>query len=259
MLLAIDSGNTHTVFGIWDGSAWKAIWRRSTNPAETEDELAAWLKGMHDLACIELDVDAVIIGSVVPQADSHLDLLCRRWLKVKPVFLKGGPDVGLEVDYDPPHAVGADRIANALAAISLFKPPVVVVDFGTATTFDSIDCNGVYVGGAILPGVEIASRALVERTAKLPQIDLRAPETAIGKNTVHSLQSGVMLGYAGAIDALAGRIDRELGGGSTIVATGGLGGVFVELCESIQSYRETLTLDGLMLAHARLSTTRRNP
>ncbi|HTQ10077.1 MAG TPA: type III pantothenate kinase, partial [Fimbriimonadaceae bacterium] len=117
---------------------------------------------------------------------------------------------------------------------------------------DAIDGRGVYVGGAILPGVELSSRALVERTAKLPQIDLAAPASALGKNTVHSLQSGVMLGYAGAIDALAARIDRELGGGSTIIATGGLGGIFLDLCSSIQEYDETLTLDGLVLAYDRL-------
>jgi type III pantothenate kinase len=185
--------------------------------------------------------------------DSNLELLASKWLKVRPVFLRGGAAVGLQIDYDPPHAVGADRLANALAALAKFKPPIVVVDFGTATTFDTIDRNGVYVGGAILPGVMIASQALVGHTAKLPQIDLVAPATAIGKNTVHSLQSGVMLGYAGAIDALAGRIDEELGGGSTILSTGGLGQIFQGLCKCIGAHDETLTLDGLVIAHAKLS------
>jgi type III pantothenate kinase len=157
------------------------------------------------------------------------------------------------VDYDPPRAVGADRVANALAALEKYKTPVVVVDFGTATTFDTIDREGVYVGGAILPGVGISSQALVHHTAKLPQIDLVPPQRAVGKNTVESLQSGIMLGYAGAIDALARRIDLELGGGTTVVSTGGLGGVFVELCETIQEHNETLTLDGLVIAQGRLS------
>jgi len=253
MLLAIDVGNTHMVFGLWDGADWKAIWRRATDPLETEDQLASWLSGVHGLSGLEMRADAVAIASVVPQADSHLELLSSRWLGVEPVFLRNGAEVGLRVDYDPPHAVGADRIANALAALSRFRPPIVVVDFGTATTFDSIDGNGVYVGGAILPGVEIASQALVERTAKLPQIDLVAPKTAIGKNTVHSLQSGVMLGYAGAVDALAGQIDAELGGGSTIIATGGLGRVFLGLCKTIQDYHGTLTLDGLVIAYSKLA------
>lgn len=253
MLLAIDVGNTHAVFGLWDGAAWRAIWRRSTNPAETEDELAVWLNGVHELACLPMDIDAVSIASVVPQMDTNLSLLASKWLHVKPVFVRDGKSVGLKVDYDPPHAVGADRVANALGALAKFKPPIVVVDFGTATTFDTIDRDGVYVGGAILPGVTISSQALVEHTAKLPQIDLVAPATAIGKNTVHSLQSGVMLGYAGAIDALAGRINAELGGDATIISTGGLGKVFQGLCHSISAYDETLTLDGLVIGHRRLT------
>jgi type III pantothenate kinase len=253
MLLAIDVGNTHAVFGLWDGSAWRAIWRRHTDPAETEDQLAVWLNGVHELSRITMEVDAVAIASVVPQMDTNLALLSTKWLSVKPVFVRSGASVGLRVDYDPPHAVGADRVANALGALAKYKPPIVVVDFGTATTFDTIDANGTYVGGAILPGVTISSQALVEHTAKLPQIDLVAPETAIGKNTVHSLQSGVMLGYAGAIDALASRIDAELGGGATIVSTGGLGKVFEGLCRTISRHEETLTLDGLVIAHARLA------
>jgi type III pantothenate kinase len=254
MLLAIDVGNTHTVFGLWDGTTWKGMWRRSTNPAETEDQLAVWLKGVHELSSLKLEIDAIAIASVVPQMDSNLSLLATRWLNVEPIFLQGGSSVGISVDYDPPRAVGADRIANALGALAILKPPIVVVDFGTATTFDAIDRDGVYVGGAILPGVAVASQALVEHAAKLPQIELVAPATAIGKNTVHSLQSGVMLGYAGAIDALAAKIDAELGGGSKIIATGGLGQVFDGLCGTISGYHETLTLDGLVIAHGLLTS-----
>ncbi len=253
MLLAIDVGNTHTVYGLWDGSAWRATWRRSTDSADTDDQLAVWLKGMFDLAGLPFAVDSAVVATVVPQLDSALEVLCSKWLAVQPVFLRRGADVGLKVDYDPPHAVGADRLANALGALLRFKPPIVVVDFGTATTFDCIDAHGTYVGGAILPGVQLASQALADKTAKLPQIELTAPARAVGKNTVESLQSGVMLGYAGAIDALATQIDRELGGGSTIIATGGLGAVFVGLCKKISSYEETLTLAGLVIAHARLS------
>lgn len=254
MLLAIDVGNTHTVFGLWDGAAWKAIWRRSTNATDTEDQLAVWLNGVHALAGMAMSADKVVIASVVPQMDSNLELLSTKWLRAKPVFLRDGASVGLVVDYDPPHAVGADRVANAIGALAKHEPPIVVVDFGTATTFDTIDRNGTHVGGAILPGVAIASQALVEHAAKLPQIDLVAPIKAIGRNTVHSLQSGVMLGYAGAIDALAARINDELGGDATIIATGGLGKVFVDLCARIESYDETLTLDGLVLAHSRLAS-----
>jgi type III pantothenate kinase len=253
MLLAIDVGNTHAVFGLWDGAAWRAIWRRHTDPAETEDQLAVWLNGVHELSCLPMEVDAVAIASVVPQMDTNLAHLATKWLRVAPVFLRTGDSVGLRVDYDPPHAVGADRIANALGAMAKYPPPIVVVDFGTATTFDTIDATGAYIGGAILPGVTISSQALVEHTAKLPQIDLVAPETAIGKNTVHSLQSGVMLGYAGAIDALASKINAELGGSASIVSTGGLGKVFAGLCRTISQHEDTLTLDGLVIAHARIT------
>jgi len=252
MLLAIDVGNTHTVCGIWDGEQWRAIWRRSTSVHVTEDELAVWLKGLFDLAEIPWRVDAAICGSVVPQVDGLWAKLAEQWLHVKLSFLRQGSEVGLEVTYDPPHAVGADRLANALGALDRFTPPIIVVDFGTATTFDTIDAAGSYIGGAILPGVVLSSQALFEKAAKLPQVAFTAPERAIGRNTVESLQSGIMLGYAGAIDTLAAKIEQELGGGAKIIATGGLGSLFVGLCATIQSYEPTLTLDGLVLASERL-------
>ncbi|HEY0865760.1 MAG TPA: type III pantothenate kinase [Fimbriimonas sp.] len=252
MLLAIDVGNTHTVFGLWDGARWKSTWRRSTYMRETEDELAAWLKGLFDLGGIEWAVDAAVCGSVVPQVNDALSKMCDRYLGIKLAFLEGGHQVGLPVSYEPSHVVGADRIANALAALARYEPPIVVVDFGTATTFDVVDRNGVYVGGAILPGVAISAQSLVERTAKLPQVEFLAPETAIGINTVHSLQSGIMFGYAGAIDTLASRIRQELGGTAKVLATGGLGKLFIGICESVEVYEPTLTLDGLAIAHQRL-------
>jgi len=145
-------------------------------------------------------------------------------------------------------------LANALAALERFKPPIIVVDFGTATTFDAIDLEGNYVGGAILPGVQISSQALFDRAAKLPRVDYKAPAQALGRNTVDALQSGIMLGYAGAIDALATKIGKELGG-AKVIATGGLGGLFLGLCETIESYEPTLTLDGLLVASQRLHAT----
>jgi type III pantothenate kinase len=252
MLLAIDAGNTQTVYGVWDGSAWLATWRRNTDGAETEDELAVWLRGVFELSAIPFEVDRVIAATVVPPIQTSVTRLAEKWLSAPLTFLENGAQVGLEVDYEPKTAVGPDRIANALGALAKYPGPIVVVDFGTATTFDVVDRNGVYVGGAILPGIEVASSALVGRTSRLPRFELRAPERAIGKTTVQSLQSGMMLGYAGAIDALAARIDGELGGGSTILATGGLGSVFVDLCNSIQTYDKTLTLDGLVIAAQRI-------
>lgn len=253
MLWAIDVGNTHTVVGLWDGARWVATWRRATDAEASEDELAAWLKALCDLAAIPFEANVVVVASVVPQASESLARLAARWLRCDACFLLSGQQVGLKVQYDPPHAVGADRIANALGALARWKPPILVVDFGTATTFDAIDAQGAYVGGAILPGVEVSTRALAGRTAKLPQIELKKPERAVGRTTVESLQSGVVLGYAGAIDALARRMDEELGGGATIVATGGLGSLFVGLCETLGCYDPHLTLDGLRLAWDRIA------
>jgi len=253
MLLAIDIGNTHTVCGVWNGTRWCAIWRRSTTVDVTEDELAAWLRSMFDLSGFVWKVDGAICGSVVPQLDRIWNKLAERWFGVPLRFLKLGSEVGLQVDYDPPRAVGADRIANALGALDRFEPPIIVVDFGTATTFDAIDSYGAYAGGAILPGIQLSSRALFDKAAKLPEVDFVAPDHALGRNTVQSLQSGIMLGYAGAIDSLARRIDGELGGNSKIIATGGLGSMFLGLCDSIESYEPNLTLDGLVIASKRLA------
>lgn len=252
MLLAIDVGNTHTVYGLWDGEAWVANWRRATAPDETEDQLAGWLHGMFALCELPWKIDEAICGSVVPAMNGALDKLCDRWFGVRLRFLDRGNQVGLSVLYDPPSAVGADRLANALGALAKYEPPVTIVDFGTATTFDAIDQDGAYTGGAILPGLRIGSQALFDRAAKLPQVDFVAPATAVGKNTVHALQSGIMLGYAGAIDALARRIQAELGGGS-VIATGGLGAHFLGLCETLGCYEPTLTLEGLVIASKRLA------
>jgi len=252
MLLAIDVGNTNCVFGLWDGSAWAGVWRRNTSPNETEDQLAVWLKGVFDLTGHAFRVDGAICASVVPQMNASITMLCWRWLGIMPQYLTGGVSVGLEVTYEPPSAVGADRLANALGVLELGAPPAVVVDFGTATTFDTIDAKGRYIGGAILPGVAISSQALASHTSKLPQIEFKTPDRAIGRNTVESLQSGVMLGYAGAIDELARRIKEELGGKARIVSTGGLGKAFIPLCHEIESYHPNLTLDGLVIAYERI-------
>ncbi|HSI73038.1 MAG TPA: type III pantothenate kinase [Fimbriimonas sp.] len=257
MLLAIDVGNTHTVFGAWNGAEWVGLWRRSTNIEDTEDQLAAWLKTIFDLAGLAWRIDEAYCCSVVPAMDQALSRLCEKWLGTPLLFLRSGCDVGLEVTYEPPHAVGADRIANAIAGLAKYEPPIIVVDFGTATTFDSIGRNSAYLGGAILPGVKLSSQALFSRAAKLPQVDYVAPEKALGTNTVHSLQSGIMIGYAGAIDALARRIDQEMGGRSRILSTGGLGKLFLGICESIEAYEPTLTLDGLVIASKRLALAAR--
>jgi type III pantothenate kinase len=160
------------------------------------------------------------------------------------------------VDYEPADAVGADRIANVMAALRTFRPPLIIVDFGTATTFDAVDSFGRYLGGAILPGVGVSSEALFARAARLPHVDqlsLTPPEAAIGRTTVGALRSGIVFGYAGAVDALVGRIGRELGGTPKVIATGGLGSMFLGVCESLSEYVPNLTLDGLRLAWDKLA------
>ena len=247
MLWAIDVGNTHTVVGLYEGD-WKAVWRLATHSGDTEDQIAATLHQLCSAQGIEFRAKRVIVGSVVPSANATWKYFAEKWMGVAPVFLESGDQVDLSITYDPPRAVGADRIANALAGIYKYGKPVIVVDFGTATTFDVVDSEGNYVGGAILPGVQISMEALAGRAAKLPSISLAAPDKAIGRNTVDALRSGVMFGYAGAVDALAKKIRAELGGVARVIGTGGLAPAFLDLSEEIESVDVNLTLDGLILA-----------
>lgn len=254
MLWAIDIGNTQVNVGVHDGSRWVASWRHDTDSRRTEDEIAGLLMPLAELSGIKFrDCEQAIIASVVPPADTNWQRFCEKYLHRDAQFLRNGSQVGMRVTYDPPHAVGADRIANALGALARFEPPIVVVDFGTATTFDCVDSSGSYAGGAIMPGILVSLDSLVGRTAKLPAVALEAPSQAVGRNTVESLQSGVVLGYAEAIDGLARRIKRELGETTSIVATGGLGRVFVDLCEMIDEHDPVLTLEGMRIAVERMN------
>ena len=252
MLWAIDVGNTHTVVGLFDGT-WREHWRLDTTHYATEDELAEVLHGLCKMSDNEFSATGLIVGSVVPAMNEPLKALAQKWLKAPVRFLETGDQVGLKVDYSPPQAVGADRIANALAALYKTEPPLIVVDFGTATTFDTVDIDGTYVGGAIMPGVEVASESLSSRTALLQSVAPEAPEQAIGKTVKQSLQSGLVLGYAGAVDALVRRIREELGGKATVLATGGHGRLFVDMCEELSEYDPHLTLDGLRIAWDRMA------
>jgi type III pantothenate kinase len=252
MLWAIDVGNTHTVVGLYQ-DGWRAVWRLATHSGDTEDELAAQLSQLCDVAGLAFKTDGVVIGSVVPSITHTWAHFAQKWLGREPVFLECGHQVGLEVVYKPANAVGADRIANALAALDLVGAPVVVVDFGTATTFDTIDGHGRYLGGAILPGVLVSLEALSQRAAKLPQVSLEEPTRAIGTDTVSALRSGVMFGYAGAVDAILERILAELASNTTVLATGGLAGSFMKICRNLSRQEPNLTLDGLRLAFQRLT------
>ncbi|MBS1708718.1 MAG: type III pantothenate kinase [Armatimonadetes bacterium] len=251
MLWAIDIGNTQTVVGLHDGSGWQAVWRLATDHEQTEDQIAGELETLCRLAGLEFAAARVIVASVVPSVEMAWSLFFQKYLGQPAVFLRSGDQVGLPVSYDPPHAVGADRIANAIAALERWAPPIVVVDFGTATTFDCVDADGVYTGGVILPGLTVSMESLVSRTAKLPSVALEAPGRAVGKRTVESIQSGLMFGYADAVDGLVRRIVAELGP-CTVVSTGGLGSKFLGLCQEIKQHEPELTLDGLLVASRRL-------
>jgi len=251
MLLAIDVGNSNTVFALHDGTSWCAEWRRRTDPEITADELGVWLKGAFDLAGIPFKIDAAICGSVVARVNGTLEAVCQRFLNTPLKFLQRGSDVGLPVDYDPVDGIGADRLANALGALAKYAPPVLVVDFGTATTLDAVDKDGRFVGGAILPGLGISAEALFQRAPRLPRVHFKAPENALAKNTVEALQSGIMFAYSGGIDALVTKIGAELGS-PKVIATGGLANYFAGLCETIQDFDGLITLDGLRIAASRL-------
>lgn len=251
MLLAIDVGNTHTVYGIYQDGQWKGAWRRATNLDETEDQLASWVYGLCQMAGLPFEIKAAMVSSVVPGMNTAIDLFCKDWLGIAPKFLHPEDDLGLPILYEPKASVGADRIANALAALEKFEKPIVIVDFGTATTVEAISEKGEYLGGAIMPGVIVASQALFGRAAKVPIIDLREPDHAIGRNTTDALRAGTLLGYAGAVDTLVRRFADELGATPSTVATGGLAGIFMQLCESIQAHEPNMTLEGLLIAARR--------
>jgi type III pantothenate kinase len=248
MLLAIDVGNTETVLGVFrdEELAWR--WRMATVPDRTADELALLFGGFLQQQELSFDrnVTGVVLSSVVPSATQALREMVRRYFRFPPVVVEPGVKTGVPVLTDNPKEVGADRIVNALAAFSKFGGPCVVVDFGTATTFDCVSERGEYIGGVIAPGLQVAARALFEHTARLPLVELVAPNAAIGKNTVESVQSGLIFGYASLIDGMVERIAKELGH-PTVVATGGLAPAVIDECRAVDHHEPWLTLEGLRL------------
>ncbi len=251
MLIAIDIGNTNIVVGAFDGENLLANWRLATNGRSMPDEYAALFDTLFRMAELPGTIDGVVVGSVVPGAQATLCEMARRYWRREPLVVSSKLDLGIRVEYSPPQAVGADRIANAVAAIQGYGAPAIVVDFGTATTFDAISREAAYVGGAIAPGLEISQEALFARTAQLPRIPLEAPPAAVGATTVGSLQSGILYGYAGLVDGLVERIRIELGEDSAVIATGGLAGVIAPLSRCIEHVNLDLTLTGLRLLYAR--------
>jgi len=245
VLLGIDVGNTHTVLGVYEAGRWHA-WRVHTNPARTEDEHYILLRSLLQAEGLTAPITGVAICSVVPALEEPLRQLARRWLGCEPLFVSAVLDLGIRVDYEPPSAVGADRLANAVAGVHYFGMPVIVVDFGTATTLDAVSREGIYVGGAILPGVELMLESLAGRTARLPRVALEGACHPIGKSTPESLRSGVILGSVGAIEHLVRLFKQELGD-APVVATGGLAARVAPHCPSIQHVEPMLTLEGLRI------------
>lgn len=249
MLLAIDVGNSTTVVGAFEGERLRHRWVVSTQTKRTSDESALLLSGLLDVAgaSLEQDVRGVVIGSVVPQVTETLRATCADYTSVSPVVVGPGVRTGIALRHDHPQDLGADRIANAVAVHALYGGPAIVVDFGTAISFDAVDDAGAFVGGAIAPGVGTSADALVERAARLPTVETIAPPSAIARSTVTALQSGIVYGFAGLVDGLVGRISLELGPGVQTVATGGSAAPVREACATIDHHDPALTLKGLRL------------
>lgn len=246
MLLAIDIGNTNIVLGIYEGNDLRHSWRISTDPYKTADEIGILIKQLFNYKGVSLeDVNSIIISSVVPTIMGSVETMCEEYFKVKPFIVGPGIKTGLVIKFENPKEVGADRIVNAVAAIEKYGTPAVVVDFGTATTFDAISKEGHYLGGAIAPGIRISMDALFSKAAKLPRVELQKPPNVIGNTTVRGMQSGIVYGYIGQVDGIVGRMKEELGEKPVAVATGGLAEFIAKHCQTIDHIDPLLTLDGL--------------
>jgi type III pantothenate kinase len=251
MLLAVDVGNTNVTLALFDGERLVADWRVSSHRERTADELAVELRQLFELRGFDLTVvDGVVISSVVPNINPALVEASRRYLKCEPVMVGPGVKTGVRIRYENPKDVGADRIANALAAYTKYGGPVIVIDFGTAVTYDAISAEGDYLGGAIAPGVDISLNALISHTAMLRRVEAVAPDSVIGRNTVASIQSGLMWGFVAQVEGMVERMIGELGGKARVVATGGQAALVAELTHVIESTDPLLTLDGLRLIYA---------
>jgi type III pantothenate kinase len=256
MLLAIDAGNTNLVFALVDGGAIKTRWRIATDPRRTADEYAVWLHQLLELeGYSKSDVDAVIIGTVVPRALHNLEVLASKYFHVEPVIAgQGGAAWPITLDVDEPHNVGADRALNAIAVHAKYPGNVVVIDFGTATTFDVVGPDGAYRGGIIAPGINLSVDALVNAAAKLPRIAIEAPQdvNVIGRTTQSQMLIGIYWGYVAMLEGLIERLKRDITGPATVVATGGLAALFDKHTKVFDAIEPDLTIQGLSLLYQRV-------
>jgi type III pantothenate kinase len=248
MLLAINCGNTNVVFAVYDGPKQRGVWRAATEPRRTADEYLVWLKELMGLDGIRAkDIDGAIISIVVPDALFALKTLCRRYFACDPLVIgEDGCNLGIEAKVDHPAEVGADRLVNSVAAHSRYGGPLIVVDFGTATTFDVIDEEGRYCGGVIATGINLSLEALHRAAAQLPRVAVERPSQVIGTSTVSAMQSGVYWGYVSMVEGVVARIKTEFGAPMKVIATGGLAGLFAGATEVIEHVDRDLTMAGLV-------------
>lgn len=253
MLLVIDVGNTNIVLGVYDKDTLVGHWRISTDRVRTTDEYGMLIMNLffHDRKVNAKDITDIIISSVVPPVMPALERVCSRYFNVTPLIVGPGTKTGIAIKYDNPREVGADRIVNAVAAHTAYEGNLIVIDFGTATTYCAVLGNGDYIGGVITPGVTIAAESLFQRAAKLPRIEVKDPGQVISKNTVASMQSGMFYGYVGQVEGLVARMKEEIGGQVTVVATGGLAQLISSATDSIDYVEPMLTLEGLRLIYER--------
>jgi len=252
MIAVVDVGNTNIVLGIYRGKELLHHWRLSTNRSSTVDEYGILIHNLFGYASLRMDaVEGVIISSVVPPLMRTIEELCVRYFRRTPHIVGPGVKTGLNIRYENPREVGADRIVNAVAGIEKYGTPLIVVDFGTATTFDYIDAGGSYLGGAIVPGIGISTEALYQRAAKLPRIELVKPRSVVGRNPVSSMQAGIIFGYAGQVDGIVRRIRKEFRVEPRVVATGGYAELIAGESETIETVDPLLTLEGLRMIYER--------
>ncbi|MDP1599495.1 type III pantothenate kinase [Phenylobacterium sp.] len=257
MLLAIEQGNTNTLFAVHDGESWIAQWRAATDASRTADEYAVWLSQLLNMAGLQFGVlTACIISSVVPQSIFNLRNLARRYLHVEPLVIGENADLGIEVRIDKPSEAGADRLVNALGAHIVYPGDLIVIDSGTATTFDVIAADGGFEGGVIAPGINLSMEALHSAAAKLPRVAIQKPQRVVGKDTVGAMQSGVFWGYVALIEGLIARIKAEREAPMTVVATGGVASLFHGATTAIDHFDPDLTIRGLLEIHRRNAATR---
>ncbi len=247
MLLAIEQGNTNTVFAVHDGTNWLSQWRSATDPSRTADEYGVWLSQFLQMRELKLkDLHACIISSVVPQSIFHLRNLSRRYLHTEPLVIGENAVLGVEIRIDKPSEAGADRLVNAVGAHAAYAGPLIVVDSGTATNFDVIAADGAFEGGVIAPGINLSMQALHQAAARLPRVAIQRPKCVIGRDTVTAMQSGVFWGYMALIEGMIDRIREEYGADMTVVATGGVASLFEGATDKIDIFDPDVTIRGML-------------